>query len=71
MAGQWSDRDVALTLNRLRLRSGTGLTWTEQRVYAVRPLEQTSKILGVSNTVVRRLINDGLHLRGKSHRFGA
>jgi Helix-turn-helix domain len=78
MAGHWSDRNIALTLNRLRLRSGTGLTWTEQRVYAVRhrmglpaydpekddgtavSLEQASKILGVSNTVVRRLMNDGI-----------
>lgn len=78
MAGHWSDRDVALTLNRLGLRTGTRLTWTEQRVYAIRhrlglpahdpqknvgtavSLEQASKILGVSNTVVRRLINNGI-----------
>jgi len=36
MAGAWSDRDVALTLNRLRLRTGTGQTWTHTRVCAVR-----------------------------------
>ena len=75
MAGEWTDRDVALTLNRIGLRSGTGLTWTELRVYATRhrmglpaydpkhestrvSLDQTSKMLGVSNTVVRRLIKD-------------
>ena len=76
MAGEWSDRDIALTLNRMRLRSGTGLTWTEVRVYAIRhrmglpaydpsshestrvSLDQASKLLGVSNTVVRRLIKD-------------
>ncbi len=76
MAGEWSDRDIALTLNRTGLRSGTGLTWTELRVYAIRhrmglpayapsehastrvSLDQASKLLGVSNTVVRRLIKD-------------
>jgi len=36
MAGNWSDRDIALTLNRMRLRTGTGLTWTAGRVCAVR-----------------------------------
>jgi excisionase family DNA binding protein len=36
MAGTWSDRDVALTLNRLGLRTGTGQTWTHTRVCSVR-----------------------------------
>jgi excisionase family DNA binding protein len=36
MAGDWSDRDIALTLNRLRLRTGTGMTWSEGRVRSVR-----------------------------------
>ena len=36
MAGGWSDRDIALTLNRLRLRTGTGKSWTQTRVAAVR-----------------------------------
>jgi hypothetical protein len=78
MAGDWSDRDIALTLNRMGLRSGTGLTWTELRVYAIRhrmglpafdpskidesrvSLDQASKILGVSSTVVRRLMREGI-----------
>lgn len=77
MAGEWSDRDIALTLNRMGLRSGTGLTWTESRVHSVRhrmelpaydpskrderarvSLDEACKLLGVSNTVVRRLIKD-------------
>lgn len=36
MAGAWSDRDVALTLNRLGLRTGTGQTWTHTRVCSMR-----------------------------------
>jgi hypothetical protein len=78
MAGKWSDREIALTLNRMGLRSGTGLTWTEVRVFSVRhrmglpahdpskqessrvSLDEAAKILGVSNTVVRRLIKDNL-----------
>jgi excisionase family DNA binding protein len=36
MAGAWSDRDIALTLNRLRLRTGTRQTWTQSRVRSVR-----------------------------------
>lgn len=36
MAGAWSDRDIALTLNRLRLRTGTGQAWTHTRVCSVR-----------------------------------
>lgn len=78
MAGDWCDRDIALTLNRLGLRSGTGLTWTEQRVYAIRhrmglpahdpskgdatrvSLDEASRVLGVSTSVVRRLMRDGI-----------
>jgi len=36
MAGRWPDRDIALTLNRMRLRTGKGLTWSQRRVGAVR-----------------------------------
>jgi excisionase family DNA binding protein len=77
MAGEWSDRDIALTLNRMGLRSGTGLTWTDSRVHSIRhrmglpaydpsrhdestrvSLDEACKVLGVSNTVVRRLIKE-------------
>ncbi len=36
MAGQWSDADLAATLNRLGLRTGVGNTWTTSRVLSVR-----------------------------------
>jgi DNA invertase Pin-like site-specific DNA recombinase len=35
MAGRWPDRDIALTLNRLQIRTGTGLTWTDARVRSI------------------------------------
>ena len=36
MAAQYSDGEVVLTLNRLRLKTGTGNTWNETRVRSVR-----------------------------------
>jgi hypothetical protein len=36
MAGQWPDKEIAATLNRLGLKTGVGNTWTESRVYSVR-----------------------------------
>jgi hypothetical protein len=32
MAASYSDEEIALTLNRLRLRTGAGNTWSEERV---------------------------------------
>lgn len=74
MAGRWPDEQIAATLNRLRLRTGTGLTWNDGRVYQVRhrlglpafeprqdgpatlTQDQAARRLGVSVTVVRKLI---------------
>ena len=36
MAGAWSDPDIAASLNRLRLRTGAGNTWTPSRVNSLR-----------------------------------
>jgi DNA invertase Pin-like site-specific DNA recombinase len=36
MAGQWPDKEIGATLNRLGLKTGVGNTWTESRVYSVR-----------------------------------
>lgn len=74
MAGRWSDEEIAATLNRLRLHTGTGKTWSAQRVHFLRrdhdipacdpskpretvTLEEATERLGVSNTVVKKLIN--------------
>ena len=36
MAGGWPDQDIAASLNRLRLRTGNGNTWTASRVSSLR-----------------------------------
>jgi DNA invertase Pin-like site-specific DNA recombinase len=76
MAGRWSDEEIAATLNRLRLHTGTGKTWSARRVYQLRndhelpaydparprdtvTLEEATRRLGVSNTVVKKLIAAG------------
>jgi excisionase family DNA binding protein len=75
MAGQFSDEQIAATLNRLGMRTGADNTWNEARVYSLRhhhqlpaydptrssagvlTLDQAAVRLGVSVTVVRRLIH--------------
>jgi len=73
MATSYSDEDIALTLNRLRLKTGAGNSWSETRVRSLRSylklpvfrgeqlnsrlnMLQAAEQLGVSPTVVRRLI---------------
>jgi excisionase family DNA binding protein len=66
-----SDATIAATLNRLGYRTGTGKTWRTHSIHNVRyhqrlpnytkgedwlTVEQTAKTLGVSETVIRRLI---------------
>ena len=36
MAGKFSDRQIAATMNRLRLRTGVGNAWNEMRVRSAR-----------------------------------
>lgn len=73
MASSYVDEQIALTLNRMGLRTGAGNTWNETRVRSLRQylklpvcrvaqragwltLERAAQQLGVSPTVVRRLI---------------
>ncbi|HEX4169781.1 MAG TPA: hypothetical protein VHZ55_30320 [Bryobacteraceae bacterium] len=72
MASNYSDEQIAATMNRMGLRTGANNTWNEQRVYALRrshhlpaststcaqtlTLEQTAERLGVSATCVRHMI---------------
>lgn len=36
MAGRWSDQEIAATLNRTGQQTGTGMAWSDMRVYQVR-----------------------------------
>jgi hypothetical protein len=73
MAGGYTDEEIALTLNRLGLKTGAGNTWSETRVRSLRSylklpayqadqprgwlnLQQAAQQLGVSPSVVRRLV---------------
>jgi DNA invertase Pin-like site-specific DNA recombinase len=74
MAGRFSDEDVALTLNRLGIRTNMGLTWSAGRVRAYRSyhkfpaldvadvvtLNEAAEILGVCAMTVRRIIGRGV-----------
>ncbi len=68
-----SDRAIAAILNRVGLRTGAGKSWRVHSVYNTRyyyrlpndrnsgdwlTIEQTAKALGVSHTVIRRLIRE-------------
>jgi DNA invertase Pin-like site-specific DNA recombinase len=78
MAGRWPDEQIAATLNRIGLHTGSGNTWNELRVYTLRhrlqlpaydaalratqqtlTLSEAARELGVSETVVRKLIQRG------------
>lgn len=73
MAGGYTDEEIALTLNRIGLRTGAGNSWNETRVRSLRQylklpvcrveqragqlnLQRAAEQLGVSASVVRRLI---------------
>jgi DNA invertase Pin-like site-specific DNA recombinase len=73
LAKACDDKTIAAVLNRLGYRTGQGKTWRSSRVLGLRhyhgiaaggrqsqwiTLEQAAKELGVSNTVVRRLIKE-------------
>jgi len=79
MAERWSNAEIAATLNRIGLRTGTGLSWNDVRVKTLRvrmglasdsssehraattvTLSEAVEQLGVCNTTVLRLIQDGL-----------
>jgi DNA invertase Pin-like site-specific DNA recombinase len=70
-----TDATIAATLNRLGYRTGTGKTWRSHSVQNVRyhhrlpnyakgsdwlTVEQAATTLGVSETVIRRLIKEGM-----------
>ena len=69
------DKAIAVVLNRLGYRTGQGKSWRVHHVYNVRygrrlpnyrhdgtwlPLEAAARELGVSNTVIKNLIADGV-----------
>lgn len=52
MAGKLQEEQIAATLNRLGLKTGTSQTWSENRVYSATPLPSTINC----QRMIRRLI---------------
>jgi hypothetical protein len=72
LGGQWSDRELAVTMNRMRCRSADGGTWTAIRVRELRermeiaPFDETQpreKTISVDETARRLKICVGSVLR--------
>ena len=42
MAGRWSDKDIAASLNRMGMPTGQGKTWTAHRVGSIRRTYEAS-----------------------------
>jgi len=70
-----NDETLAATLNRLGYRTGTGNTWRKHSIWSFRhthgltnfrnakewvTVQQSSEIVGVSHTFIRRLIREGI-----------
>jgi hypothetical protein len=70
-----SDETIAATLNRLGYRTGTGKTWRKHSIQSFRhthrltnyshtnqwaTIHQSAEVLGVSDTVIQRLIRQGI-----------
>jgi hypothetical protein len=62
LGGQWPDRELAVTMNRMRCKSADGQTWTTVRVRELRerlgiaafnPDESTRKTISVDETAHR------------------
>ncbi len=73
MAGRWPNAEIAATLNRLRTRTGTGLTWNESRVQSLRnrlglgseraALESAPNTLSLAQAVERLGVSNTVVLR--------
>lgn len=72
LGGQWPDRQLAVTMNRMRCRSATSGTWTTVRVRELRerlgiqpfdPTQPRDKTISVDETARRQNICVGSVLR--------
>jgi hypothetical protein len=69
MVGRWSNEDIAANLNRMGLRTGTGLSWNESRVHGLRHRMGLSSNDAASLTARHTLtLNDAVERLGVSNR---
>ena len=64
MAAQYADGEIALTLNRLRLKTGTGNTWNETRVRSLR-----SQLKLANQTAQQNVSSSSLNLEATAKRL--
>ena len=65
MAGRFSDEDIALTLNRISIRTATGLTWNADRVRAYRGYHHLPALVRSDETPNERVtLNEAADILG-------
>jgi DNA invertase Pin-like site-specific DNA recombinase len=67
MAGRWSDQDIAATLNRMRLPTGQGKTWTAHRVGSIRRVNGIHGYLSAEKNGEWLTLSDAAAKLGVSH----
>jgi hypothetical protein len=67
MATRWSDEDIAATLNRMRLPTGHGKTWTAHRVGSLRQVREIHAYRSAENNGVWLTMSDAAAKLGVSH----
>ena len=67
MAGRWSDQDIAATLNRMRLPTGQGKTWTAHRVGSIRRVNNIHGYLSAEKNGEWLTLSDAAAKLGVSH----
>jgi DNA invertase Pin-like site-specific DNA recombinase len=67
MAGRWSDQDIAATLNRMRMPTGQGKTWTAHRVGSIRRVNGIHGYLSAEKNGEWLTLRDAAATLGVSH----
>ena len=67
MAGRWSDQDIAASLNRMRMPTGQGKTWTAHRVGSIRRVNGIHGYLAAEKNGEWLTMRDAAAKLGVSH----
>ena len=69
MAGKWNDEHIAATLNRMGLRTGQGMTWSQKRVEAYRKTADIRAYASAANPGEWATMRDAAKHAGISSHF--
>ena len=67
MAGRWCDQDIAATLNRMRMPTGQGKTWTAHRIGSIRRVNGIHGYLSAEKNGEWLTLRDAAAKLGVSH----